>query len=144
VTPLSAGGNGGWDPAPEAGVSCPDNYCGYISNNPEGTPTSMTDLGKFPKAMRPSWKNRGKSEGMCPCVFVSGADWQAWDGRLAVGFLRGRRIEILQFDEAGMTTNTTTVPGMGSDRIRSLVQDPDGALYVSVDGGEIWRLTAKP
>jgi aldose sugar dehydrogenase len=141
VTPLSAGGNGGWDPAPEAGISCPDNYCGYISNNPEGAPTSMTDLGKFPEAMRPSWENRGKSEGMCPCVFLSGADWQAWDGRLAVGFLRGRRIEILQLDEAGMTTDTTTVPAIGSDRIRSLVQGPDGALYVSIDRGEIWRLT---
>jgi aldose sugar dehydrogenase len=28
VTALLAGGNGGWDPKPESGVSCADNYCG--------------------------------------------------------------------------------------------------------------------
>jgi aldose sugar dehydrogenase len=32
VTPLTAGGNGGWDPKPEAGVSCADDYCGYIGS----------------------------------------------------------------------------------------------------------------
>ncbi len=141
VTPLRAGGNGGWDPAPEPGVSCPSNYCGYISNNLEGTPTSMTDLGKFLDAMLPSWDNRGDSEGMCPCTFLDGDEWGAWNGRLAVGFLRGARIEILQMDKTGLTTETTRVPGIPSKRIRSLVQGPNGALVVSIDSGEIWRLT---
>jgi glucose/arabinose dehydrogenase len=141
VTPLKAGGNGGWDPAPESGVSCADNYCGYISNNLEGTPTSMTNLGKFPDAMRPSWENRGDSEGMCPCLFLTGEQWGAWNGRLAVGFLRGSRIDILQLDRTGMTSDTTRIPDIPSDRIRSLVQTSDGELYVSTDGGEIWRLT---
>ena len=144
VTPLRAGGNGGWDPAPEPGVSCPSNYCGYISNNLEGNPTSMTDLGKFPDAMQPSWNNGGESEGMSPCTFLSGEDWGAWSGRLAVGFLRGSRIELLQLDRTGMATEATRVPGIPSERIRSLVQGPDGNLYVAIDGGEIWRLTPGP
>jgi glucose/arabinose dehydrogenase len=100
----------------------------------------MTDLSKFPRALHPSWNNHGVSEGMSPCVFLSGRQWKAWDGRLAVGFLRGERIEILQLDSVGMTTATVTVPGLPSERIRTLVQGPDGALYVSTDGGEIWRL----
>ncbi|MEZ4484781.1 MAG: PQQ-dependent sugar dehydrogenase [Syntrophotaleaceae bacterium] len=141
VTPLKAGGNGGWDPAPEPGVSCPSNYCGYISNNPEGTPTSMTDLGKFPDAMQPAWDNDGDSEGMCPCIFLKGEKWGPWNGRLAVGFLRGSRIEILQLDQTGITTKATRVSGIPSERIRSLVQAPDGDLVVTIDGGEIWRLT---
>jgi glucose/arabinose dehydrogenase len=140
VTPLTAGGNGGWDPQPETGVACASNYCGYISNKKDGTLTPMTDLAKFPNALRPSWNNRGVSEGMSPCVFLSGGQWQAWDGRLAVGFLRGARIEILQIDAAGMTTGSTTVSGIPAQRMRSLVQGPDGALYVAVDAGEIWRL----
>lgn len=144
VTPLVAGGNGGWDPKPEPGVACASNYCGYISNKPDGTPTPMTDLAKFPAAMRPSWNNRGESEGMSPCVFLSGAEWRGWDGRLAVGFLRGKRIEILQLDKAGMTTGTSTISGLPSERIRTLVQGPDGALYLSTDGGEIWRLAPTP
>jgi glucose/arabinose dehydrogenase len=144
VTPLAAGGNGGWDPKPETGVSCPSNYCGYTSNKRDGTPTPMTDLAKFPDALRPSWNNGGKSEGMGPCVFLSGTHWQGWDGRLAVGFLRGERIEILQLDEAGMTKSTARVPGIPEERMRSLVQGPDGALYVAIDAGEIWRLSVRP
>jgi glucose/arabinose dehydrogenase len=143
VTPLKAGGNGGWDPKPTAGVTCASNYCGYTSNKPDGTPTSMTDLARFPDALKPSWNNQGVSEGMGPCVFLSGKHWQAWDGRLAVGFLRGARIVILELDANGMATGNTTVTGIPAERMRSLVSGPDGALYVATDAGEIWRLTVK-
>lgn len=140
VTPLAAGGNGGWDPAPTKGVSCPSDYCGYTSNNPDGTLTPMTDLARFPKALKPSWTNRGASEGMGPCVFLNGPHWKSWQGRLAVGFLRGERIELLQLDAVGMTTGTTTVTALPRQRMRSLVLGPDGALYVATDAGEIWRV----
>lgn len=144
VTPLTARGNGGWDPKPEPGVDCAGDYCGYVSNRPDGTPTPMTDLVRFPDALRPSWNNGGESEGMGPCTFLSGPRWKGWDGRLAVGFLRGGRIELLRLDEAGRTTGTATLPGIPSERIRTLVQGPDGALYVTTDGGEIWRLAPPP
>jgi glucose/arabinose dehydrogenase len=144
VTPLVPGGNGGWDPKPEPEVDCASNYCGYTSNKLDGTPTPMTDTGKFPDAMRPSWNNNGVSEGMSPCVFLSGAKWNRWEGRLAVGFLRGQRIDILNLDQAGMTTGKLTIPGIPSERIRTLVLGPDQALYVSTDDGEIWRITANP
>lgn len=144
VTPLVAGGNGGWSPQPEAGVTCASNYCGYTSNKRDGSPTPMTDFARFPDALRPSWTNNGVSEGMGPCVFLDGGQWQAWNGRLAVGFLRGERIEVLEIDAAGMTQNTVTVTGIPKERMRSLVQGPDGALYVAIDSGEIWRLAASP
>lgn len=140
VTPLAPGGNGGWDPAPGKGVSCPADYCGYTSNNPDGTPTPMTDLNRFPDALKPSWNNRGVSEGMSPCVFLKGPHWKGCEGRLAVGFLRGSRIEILEMDAAGMTVGTSVVAGLPEERMRSLVLGPDGALYVAIDEGEIWRL----
>jgi glucose/arabinose dehydrogenase len=140
VTPLVAGGNGGWDPAPTIGVSCPSDYCGYTSNKPDGTLTPMTDIAKFPNALKPSWNNQGVSEGMGPCVFLKGQHWQAWEGWLVVGFLRGARIELLQVDAVGATTKTTTVPGLPPQRMRSLVLGPDSAIYVATDDGEIWRL----
>ena len=74
-------------------------------------------------------------------TFLNGKQWQGWDGRLAVGFLRGARIDILRLDAAGITIGHTTVSGIPSQRIRSLVQAPDGTLYIATDGGEIWRLT---
>lgn len=140
VTPLVAGGNGGWDPKPEPGVSCADNYCGYVSNKLDGTPTPMTDSGKFPTAMRPSWNNNGRSQGTGPSTFLNGPQWKAWDGRLAVGVMGDMRLDILQIDTAGTMTARTTVTGLPSQRMRSLVQGPDGALYVATDSGEIWRL----
>ena len=142
VTPLVAGGNGGWDPKPEAGVACASNYCGYTSNKPDGTPTPMTDLSKFPNALRPSWSNDGVSEGMSPCLFLKGRQWQAWDGRLAVGFLRGTRIEILKLDAANMAIGKNVVADIPKQRIRTLTQGPDGSLYVGTDAGEIWKLAA--
>ncbi|MDD3617966.1 MAG: PQQ-dependent sugar dehydrogenase [Desulfobulbaceae bacterium] len=140
VTPLAAGGNCGWDPAPTKGVSCASDYCGYTSNKPDGTPTPMTDLDRFPDALKPSWNNRGISEGMSPCVFLSGPRWKAWEGWLAVGFLRGARIELLRIDADGMTAETAIVADLPAERMRSLVPGPDGALYVATDAGEIWRL----
>lgn len=144
VTPLRSGANGGWDPKPEPGVDCASNYCGYVSNKRDGTPTPMTDTGKFPDAMRPSWNNNGVSEGMSPCVFLSGAKWKAWEGRLAVGFLRGQRIDILKLNQAGVTTGILKMPDIPSERIRTLVLGPEQALFVSTDDGEIWRITATP
>ena len=100
----------------------------------------MTDLARFPDALKPSWRNRGVSEGMGPCVFLGGPHWGNWEGRLAVGFLRGARIELLQMDASGMTVETARVPGLPSQRVRSLVLGPDKALYVATDSGEMWRL----
>lgn len=140
VTPLVAGGNGGWDPAPTPGVSCLNDYCGYTSNKPDGTPTPMTDLTRFPNALKPSWNNLGVSEGMGPCIFLEGQHWQTLEGWLMVGFLRGARIVLLHLDATGTTTHTTDVAGLPSQRMRSLVLGPDGGIYVATDEGEIWRL----
>jgi len=133
---LVAGGNGGWDPQNRSNLSCPGNYCGYAGNV---NTMPMTDTDRFPDAMRPSWSNNSRSEGMGPSTFLVGPQWKAWNGRLAVGFLRGRRVDILQLDDAGMTVSTTTA-SLPANRMRSLVQGPDGNLYIAVDENEIWRV----
>jgi aldose sugar dehydrogenase len=139
VTPLVAGGNGGWDPQQRPNLRCPDDYCGYA-----GTVITMpmTDTPRFPDAMRPSWTNEGKSEGMGPSTFLTGAQWGAWEGHFAVGFLAGRRVEVLHLDDAGMTTSHTRMD-LPRSRMRALVQGLDGDLYIAVDEGEIWRVAPR-
>ena len=137
VTPLVNGGNSGWDPQNRPALTCPDNYCGYA-----GDPTTMpmTDVTRFPKAMRAAWINNGASQGMGPLTFLSGAQWGLWNGRLAVGLMGGSRVEILDLDAAGMAVSNTNA-GLPSVRYRSLVQGPDGNLYIATDAGEIWKVT---
>jgi aldose sugar dehydrogenase len=139
VTPLIAGGNGGWDPQQRPQLRCPDGYCGYAG---DATTMPMTDITRFPNAMRPSWTNEGTSEGMGPCTFLTGAQWGAWEGRLAVGFLAGQRIEVLNLDAAGVTMSHTPLE-LPRQRIRALVSDPTGALYIAVDEGAIWRVAPR-
>jgi glucose/arabinose dehydrogenase len=84
VTPLVNGGNAGWDPKDRPALSCPGGYCGYA-----GSPSSMpmTDVARFPAALRPAWTNNGASQGMGPAQFLDGAGWLGWNGRLLVGIM---------------------------------------------------------
>ena len=90
--------------------------------------------------MRPSWNNDGASQGMGPAVFLVGAQWGTWNGRLAVGIMGGSRLKILALDAAGTATNVIDAP-LPSVRYRGLTLGPDGTLYVATDDGEIWRVT---
>ena len=137
VTPLVAGGNGGWDPQSRPALSCPDGYCGYAGN-----PTSMpmTDLARFPSAVVPAWNNSATSQGMGPAAFLDGPQWRAWNGRLAVGIMGGQRLMILELDAAGIAISATDA-GLPAARYRALTQGPDGNLYIATDAGEIWRIT---
>jgi len=138
VTPLRAGGNGGWDPKPEAGVKCADNYCGYVSNRADGRPTSMTDMEKFPDAMRPIF-SYSDSEGLSPCTFVTHSRWGSWKDRLLIGFLAGQRIDVLKVSPGGVRASVTTAD-LPAVRYRGLVQGPNGYLYVITDADRIWQV----
>jgi glucose/arabinose dehydrogenase len=137
VTPLVNGGNGGWDPKDRTALSCPGGYCGYAGN---ASTMPMTDAARFPSAMSPSWSNDGASQGTGPSVFLTGTQWRAWDGRLAVGIMSGSRVVILELNAAGMATSTLNAP-LPAVQYRALTLGPDGNLYVATNQGEIWRVT---
>ena len=138
VTPIVAGGNSGWDPQNRPTLNCPDNYCGYA-----GDPTTMpmTDVARFPNAMRPAWVHNTGERGLGPLSFLSGSQWKAWNGRLAIGIMAAKTLQIIELDAAGSGIGTTTVTSLPANRMRSLVQGPDGSLYIATDEGEIWRVT---
>jgi glucose/arabinose dehydrogenase len=137
VTALVNGGNGGWDPQNRPGLSCPDSYCGYAGNP---TTMPMTDVARFPNALRPTWNNGQRSQGTGPAEFLVGPQWRAWNGRLAVGVMGGNRLVILELNSAGSVASETDANLPGT-RYRALTQGPDGNLYIATDGGEIWRVT---
>jgi aldose sugar dehydrogenase len=139
VTAVVNGGNAGWDPICLGSVA----YCGYGSNQANGSQTPMTDLGKFPNAMRPTFNNGGSSQGVAGNAFLSGSKWKLWDGALAVTFMAGEKLEILRLNTDGSLAGSTRL-AQGA-RIRAAVLGPDGDLYLATDGkaggDEIWRMT---
>ncbi|WP_396434103.1 PQQ-dependent sugar dehydrogenase [Limnohabitans sp.] len=159
VTALVPGGNAGWDPRPNmAGRgACPDNYCGYSPNQMGAMDPKqraafmpMTDTTTYPNAMKPAWNNDGLSQGMFGATFLSGPQWKGWDGQMIVGLTGigihgtpvGNRLDLLNIAAHGTSATRTTVNlPMPAARFRSVVQGPDGNLYVAVDEGTISRLT---
>lgn len=127
VNRLEPGGNGGWDPVP-----------GYDQSVP------MTDLVKFPLAMIPAWRS-GDSFTLAPsgATFLSGAQWKSWNGALLVAFQKDRKARVMFLDGNGNVSFATQILANG-DRLRSVVQGPDGNLYVTTDNGggndEIWMV----
>lgn len=136
VTALVNGGNGGWDPQNRAGLTCPDDYCGYAGS---ASTMPMTDLLRFPSAMIPSWSNNGVSQGTGPSTFLVGEQWRDWNGRLLVSVMAGQRLVLLELNPVGASFSEQNV-SLTAARYRSLVIGPDGNLYIATDGGEIWRV----
>jgi len=160
VTKLANGGNGGWDPRPNmAGrKDCPDDYCGYSPNQMGAMEPKeraafmpMTDLKTYPKALKPAWNNSGLSQGMFCGEFLSGPQWKDWNGGMIVGFagigIHGtpvaNRLDVLKISQDGLSAKATTVSWpTATGRFRSVVQGPDGNLYVALeDQGNIIRVT---
>ncbi|WP_216635912.1 PQQ-dependent sugar dehydrogenase [Bdellovibrio bacteriovorus] len=139
VTALTNGGNGGWDPKPDPGVVCADDYCGYISNKASGELTPMTDDTKFPDAMKPLWILQD-SQGMGPATFITGAQWKTWDGALLIGVMAEMKVHALNLNANDELIGTTPM-ALPAVRYRSLVQGPDGNLYVATDEGQILKVT---
>ncbi|MGL4573359.1 MAG: PQQ-dependent sugar dehydrogenase [Burkholderiaceae bacterium] len=159
VTALTPGGNAGWDPRPNVAGrgACPDNYCGYSPNQmgamdpkERGAFMPMTDLKTYPHAMKPAFTNDGLSQGLFTGTFLTGPQWKGWNGKMIIGFAGigihgtpvGNRLDVLDIPASGVGATRTTVNlPMPAARFRSLVQGPDGNLYVATDEGAISRLT---
>ena len=139
VTALVPGGNAGWDPQRRPGLNCPSDYCGYGGD--ERT-MPMTDTERFPNAMPAAWTNSGRSAGMGAAEFLTGPQWGAWNGRLAVALMRAQRLVILALDAQGRATEAAD-SGLPSLRLRAVLQGPDGALWATTDDGRMLRIVPR-
>ncbi|MDQ0379145.1 PQQ-dependent sugar dehydrogenase [Amycolatopsis thermophila] len=122
---IRAGGNYGWDPS-RGGTSGE-----YDENVP------MTDLQRFPDAVRPLWTSGEITEAICGAAFVSGPQWGPLDGRLAVVALKGQKMLMFTVDGSGAITEVYLPPEFNDKygRLRAARSGPDGALYVTTSDG---------
>ena len=130
VTRLVPGANGGWNPVP-----------GYNES------VSMTDLTRFPDAMRPIWRSGAPARGSSGAAFLDGDNWRGWDGALVVAQLVGAKLLVLRLNADGSVRSEWTLFSELGTRLRVPVMGPDGALYIATDvgggGGAIWRVASR-
>ncbi|PXY21269.1 PQQ-dependent sugar dehydrogenase [Prauserella muralis] len=124
---IRPGGNYGWDPSRGGTVDFYD----------EDVP--MTDLERFPDAVRPLWTSgETLTEAPSGAAFLSGEQWGALDGRLAVVALRGQKVVLFELNEAGTEVASIARPTELNDtygRLRGVRTGPDGALYITTSEG---------
>jgi glucose/arabinose dehydrogenase len=112
VTQLVAGGNGGWHPIP-----------GYNEQVP------MTDLARFPDALRPAWTSGNPTIAPSGGTFVTSAQWGglANGAHIVLAVLKGQELRLI----ATNGNQSTILTGQG--RMRVAVEAPDGNLWVLTD-----------
>ncbi|WP_289019066.1 sorbosone dehydrogenase family protein [uncultured Ornithinimicrobium sp.] len=119
VNVLEPGANYGWAPGP-----------GYD----EGVP--MTDLERFPDAVEAVWSSGDPTHATSGAAFLEGEAWGAWEGALAVAELKGSGMTVLSLDGREVVDEARVPELEGSyGRLRSVVLDDDGALWVTTSNG---------
>lgn len=73
-------------------------------------------------------------------LLYSGDAFPAWKGKLLAGALKLRHINIISLDDKGNAVSEERILESLNERIRALVEGPDGNLYFSTDSGKIFRL----
>lgn len=116
-----AGANYGWDPS----------QGGRVTDYDENVP--MTDLDRFPRAVRALWSSGDPTEATSGSTFLSGQRWGAWNGALAVSALKGSKLLLLRLKPDGSLRDVTVPAALDGEygRLRAAVLGPDGALYVT-------------
>ena len=122
---LAPGGNYGWDPV--RGSPPP--------NHDDNVP--MTDLAKFPDAVEAKWSSGESSLATSGGIFLEGAQWGIWEGRLAVATLRDSKLRLFEFTPDGAFVSQVIVAALNGTygRLRTPMMGPDGALYVTTSNG---------
>lgn len=119
INKVVKGANYGWDPVP-----------GYDES------TDMTDLTKFPSAVKPIWKSGSRTIATSGLTFLSGGAWGRWQGAMAVGVLKDNGIRLLSLNPAGRLARFESVTiAQKYGRVRTVQQGPDGALYFTTSNG---------
>lgn len=121
------GGDYGWHPVP-----------GYN----EGVP--MTDQSLPGRQREAQWSSGSRTIALSGVGWLRGAQWGAWDGQLAGATLKDSRLHVFTFDNRDRFGRLVTPPETDGvfGRLRTPVQGPDGALYVTTDGDRVLRVAA--
>lgn len=113
--------NYGWDP---------DRGGAYDQSVP------MTDLRKFPDAVRAVWSSGAPTLAPSGMGFLDHPSWGAWNGSAVLAGLKSERLVLLSLSPDGTRVERTAAILQGTNgRLRSVTPAPDGSLLVTTSNG---------
>jgi glucose/arabinose dehydrogenase len=119
VNRLFNGGDYGYNPVP-----------GYNEDVP------MTDQSLPGRQREARWRSGNPTLACSGGTFVYGKQWGALDGSLAVAVQKSTRVLFIKFDERGRLVRVRTPSALRKyGRIRTVVQAPNGDLWIPTDNG---------
>ena len=71
-------------------------------------------------------------------IFLEGAQWGGWEGRLAVATLKDSKLRLFEFTPDGTFVSQVVVAELDGafGRLRAPMLDPDGVLYMTTSNGD--------
>ena len=71
-------------------------------------------------------------------IFLEGAQWGVWEGRLAVATLKDSKLRLFEFTPDGTFVSQVVVAELDGafGRLRAPMLDPDGVLYMTTSNGD--------
>jgi aldose sugar dehydrogenase len=127
ITPIVAGGNGGWNPVGGGG---------YNENVP------MTNFALGRNVMAPQWTSGFPTMAPSGGTFVTSSLWGDRAGQLAMAVLKDTQLRMINLGAGQIDPGGAAITNLG--RIRVAVESPfDGRLYVLTDAnpGQIVKIT---
>jgi glucose/arabinose dehydrogenase len=73
-------------------------------------------------------------------LLYTGEAFPHWQGDLFAGALKLHHINRIELDESGVALTEQRLLGDLNERIRALIQSPEGWIYFSTDNGNIYRI----
>lgn len=119
VNRLVKGGNFGWKPGP-----------GYDESSP------MTNHSLPGTQYGARWRSGDPTVATSGATWVSGAQWGAFNGTLAVATLKASKLIFMKFDKSGKLLWTRAPAALQSfGRLRSVTNAPNGDLLITTSNG---------
>jgi glucose/arabinose dehydrogenase len=106
-------GNFGWDPNPN-----------YTENVP------MTDLDKFPEAIKSIWSSGYPTIATSGITLIKGDQWGIYNKSIAFANLKSEKIVVLRLDGNLNIIETKELLNNQFGRLRTIQMSPDGNLYI--------------
>lgn len=125
VNEVLKGANYGWDPVP--------NDAGDPQYNEE---VPMTDLVKYPNAVRAAWSSGTPTVATSGAAFVRGDRWGRYDGMLAVACLKESQVIFMRFDADGDFVRKRVPSALQQfGRLRSVTRAANGDFLITTSNG---------